>query len=275
MEKTYKGKICVITGGTSGIGLDMARQLGTLGATVFIGARNVEKGEEIIAGLRKEGYDSTFLPLDVASASSVEQFFAAVVQAEGHVDYVFHSAGIILGGEIRDHKVSDVHDVLTTNVIGTGYVSFYAYKIMAEQGFGHLINLSSAAGVMPIPLMGVYSSSKFMVFGLGEVLRMEAKGLGVRVSTAVPGIVDTPIYDTDRYSGTDRDRVKKLMKKRAWTISSETAARRILQGTAKNRAFIHTQLYVRLGWMSYRYFPHIFRFFCRRAMVPYRKRMRD
>jgi short-subunit dehydrogenase len=103
---------------------------------------------------------------------------------------------------------------------------------------------------------------------------MEGRGLGVRVSTAVPGIVDTPIYDRGTYSGTDTKTVKTIMKRKLLTISAATAADRILSGTARNRAFIHTQRYVRLSWLAYRYVPHVYRFACRLSLVPYRRRLR-
>ena len=274
VEDTYKDKIVVVTGGTSGIGRELVRQLAGYGANVYIGARNVEAGDDLIVEMHAKKQKVTFIPLDVQDAATVEQFVNAIIQEEGRIDYLFHCAGVILGGEIRDHKLEDIQNVLRTNVLGTAYVSFYVYRKMAEQGYGHIVNLSSAAGVMPIPLMGVYSSSKFMVLGLSETLRMEGKDLGVRVSAVVPGIVDTPIYDRGTYSNTDKQQSKDIVKNRASTISADKAARKILKGTARNRAVIHTQAYVRLGWMSYRYFPHVFRFVCARYMKPYRSRLR-
>ncbi|MDB5181711.1 MAG: Short-chain dehydrogenase/reductase [Candidatus Saccharibacteria bacterium] len=275
MEKAFKGRVVIVTGGNSGIGRALVHQLAEYGSILYITGRNAETGASIVAELHSKNVQAEFFAVDVQHAEEVENFVATVLQKESRIDYLFHCAGVILGGEIRDHKLEDIDKVLRTNVLGTAYFSYCVYRKMAEQGSGHIINIASAAGLMPIPLMGVYSSSKFAVFGLSEVLRMEGKGLGVRISTVVPGIVDTPIYDRGTYSKTDKERSKNLVKNQASTITPEKAARRILEGTVRNRAVIHTQLYARLGWMSYRYFPHIFRFVCARYMKPYRKRLRE
>jgi short-subunit dehydrogenase len=270
----YKAKAVAVTGGTSGIGRELVRQLAAAGAIVYFCGRDSKRGGDYMAELRAAGYNATFCQCDVTDAAQVEAFIHVVLEHEARIDYLFHSAGIIMGGEIRDHKLQDIQKVLETNVLGTAYVSQYVYRIMAEQGFGHIINLASAAGLFPVPLMGVYGASKFYVYGLTEAMRLEGKGLGVRVTTVAPGIVDTPIYDSGIYSHTDKERAKTIIKNKASSITAERAAQKILHGTLKNRTILFTQSYARLTWMIYRYVPYLYRFFAARTMRPYRKRLR-
>ncbi len=271
LARTYQGKVVVVTGGTSGIGKELVLQLSAYGAQVYFSGRNSAAAESVIDATANR---AVFIEADIQKAADVESLFETVLRSSEHIDYVLHCAGVILGGEIRDHQLADIENILHTNVMGTAYVAHRAYQIMVRQGYGHLVNVSSGAGLFPLPLMGVYSSSKFFVYGLSEVLRMEGKGLGVKVSTVAPGIVDTPIYDRGRYSKTDKGTTIKLFKSRLWTMQADKAAHRILKGVARNRTVIHTQLYVRSSWLSYRLFPHIFRFVVTRLMGPYRKRLR-
>ncbi len=270
----YKGKITLVTGGNSGIGREITRQLADLGATVVVWGRNAQTGNSLVEELTISGKTVTFSVVDVQEATQVKTGMDTLMQQHGRLDYVFHCAGIILGGEIRDHSIDDITAVMQTNVLGTSHVAFYAYRIMAQQGFGHLVNVSSGAGIFPVPLMGVYSASKFAVYGLSEAMRMEAKSLGVRVSVVAPGLVDTPIFERGRYSRTDKPKTLSTMKRLLYMIQPDQAARTILRGTGRNRAVIHTQLYVRFAWVFYRYAPHLFRFVASQSLVEFRRRYR-
>lgn len=274
MKQSYKNAVVIVTGGTSGIGKELVLQLCSQGASVYFCGRSRERGSAVVAEAQSHGGRARFYEVDVTLETDVAGFIHAVNQEAGRIDWVFHGAGIILGGEFRDHEFDDIRNVLETNVMGTAAVSYHAYKYMAEQGHGHLVNLASAAGMFPVPLMGTYSASKFFVYGLSEVLRMEGKGIGVQVSTVAPGIIDTPIYETGRYSRTDKGFAGTLRKNPALSIPVDKAVRRILRGAARGQAVIFTQYYGRFGWIMYRLFPWGFRWFMRRGMGPYRKKLR-
>jgi short-subunit dehydrogenase len=274
MERMYAGKVIIVTGGTSGIGRELVRQLSVMGAHLYICGRNPQPGKDLERELVTAGGYVQFFAVDVSNAAAVEAFVGAVIADAGHIDYLFHCAGTIVGGEFRDHQLKDIQKVMQTNVFGTAYVSLYVYRIMAGQGFGHIINFSSAAGIFPLPLLGVYGATKSFVLVLDEALRIEGKGLGVHVSTVAPGIVDTSIYDTGIYSKADKERTKSIFTKPLWTIRPDQAAQRILAGTARNRTVIFTQWYGHFSWLSYRYVPHIYRWVVGRSMGLYRKRLR-
>lgn len=270
----YKAKVCIVTGGTSGIGKELVLQLAAAGAIVYICARNQKRGQDLAAELAGIGANVHFATCDVTDSAEVQKFIDYVLEHEAHIDYLFHCAGIILGGEIRDNSLEEVHKILQTNIIGMSNMVHSVYRIMAAQGYGHIVNLASAAGLFPVPLMGVYGASKFYVYGFNEALLLEARGIGVRVSTVAPGIVDTPIYDSGMYSHTDKERAKGIVKNKAFAITPEKAALIILRGTLRNKAVIFTQYYAHGTWLLYRWFPNIYRFFASRTMGPYRKRLR-
>lgn len=273
-KQDFGGKVIIITGGTSGIGKELALQLAGYGAKLYICARDAAKGKDFVAQLAEQGGEAHFDVVDVQDAEAVERYVASVVERAGRIDYLYHCAGIILGGEIRDHQLHEFRSVLETNVFGTAYMTFYVYKQMAKQRSGHIVNFGSAAGLFPLPLMSYYSASKFFVLGLTESLRQEATGLGVRVGTVAPGIVDTPIYETGLYSQTDKMRVINLFKKPAYSIKPDKAARKVLLGTVRHKAIIFTQTYPHMYWLVYRLAPWLYRWLNSRAMRPYRKRLR-
>lgn len=274
MAGFYRDKIVVVTGGNSGIGRELVRQLADDGAVVTAWGRNAETGTSLVGERAAAGHTVSFTIVDVQDPDAVEAALNNLLKQHGRIDYMFHAAGIILGGEVRDHSIEQVRTIMQTNVLGTSHVDFYTYRIMATQGFGHIINLSSGAGIFPVPLMGVYSASKFAVLGMSEVLRMEGAALGVKVSAVAPGLVDTPIYDRAMYSRTDKAKTLSSLKKSLYMIQPDQAARTILRGVRHNRPVIHTQLYVRLSWLAYRLAPWAFRFFTSKVLIVFRRRYR-
>jgi short-subunit dehydrogenase len=274
MDQAFSGKVVIVTGGTSGIGREIVLQLAGYGARLYICARNQKRGRDLVKLLQDGGLAADFQSVDVQDPQAVEAYVAHVLEEEGRIDYLFHAAGIILGGEIRDHKPHQIRELTSTNVLGTAHVSYFVYRAMAEQGSGHIINFGSAAGLFPVPLMGYYGASKFYVLGLTEALRQEGRSLGVRASTVAPGIVDTPIYETGFYSKTDKPRIIRYMKKKPQAMQPDKAARRILRGVVRNRPVIFTQQYPRFSWLLYRLLPGVYRYFGTRTLAPYRRKLR-
>lgn len=274
MTGFYTDKIVLVTGGNSGIGRELVRQLSADGAVVTAWGRDETTGDSLVREITGKGGRLAFHVVEITDPEQVEAGINLIMQEHSRIDYVFHCAAIIMGGEIRDHAIEDIRKLLNINVVGTSHVSFFAYRVMAQQGFGHLVNISSGAGIFPVPLMGMYSASKFAVLGMSEVLRLEGHGLGVKVSAVAPGLVDTPIYDRAIYSRTKKAKTLSALKKRLYMIQPDQAARTILKGTRRNRAVIHTQMYVRVSWMAYRYVPHLYRLVVRQFMIPFRKKIR-
>jgi short-subunit dehydrogenase len=164
---------------------------------------------------------------------------------------MFNNAGI--GGtfaEAHELSLQEWAPVLATNLHGVVHGVVAAYPRMVKQGFGHIVNTASAAGLAPNPFLTVYGTTKHAVVGLSTNLRLEAKGYGVKVSAVCPGFVQTAIFERGTtYRRGSWATMRKLLPK---PIDPNTCARAILRGVAKNRPLIVITWSARLLWLFYR-----------------------
>lgn len=190
----------------------------------------------------------------------------------GRLDYVFNNAGIGMLADLRDMTFEDWHRIVGVNLYGVIYGTKLAYDIMAEQRFGHIINMSSGAGLFPQPMRSGYNATKFGVVGLSQGLRSEAAVLGVKVSVVCPGIVKTDIFNKVAAPNFNREELLRRISKHGG-LTPEEAAEQILQGVAKNRGIITLTPLVSLMWRTYRLSPALYeRLMIRSARKLYRYR---
>jgi len=257
----FKNAVVIITGGASGIGYALAQQLDKLGARIVVVDR-IEKPRDFLYDYHKA---------DMTNENEVEQLFLSVDKLYGRIDYVFNNAGIFMAGEIRDTPLENWHKVIDNNIWAVSNGAQHAYQYMLKQGSGHIINVSSAAGLFPVPIMGIYGASKFAILGMTHELRNEAKQFGIKVSAVCPTIVNTPLYDTAIYNNFDKE---KALKQRERVQSVEVAARRIVKGVAKNKATVHTASSTKFARGMYVFAPGIYNYFAQRALKAYRSSLR-
>jgi NADP-dependent 3-hydroxy acid dehydrogenase YdfG len=229
---SFEGSVAFITGAASGIGRELAEQLVLAGARVVLADRDE-------AGLARSasalGGRASSRVLDVVDRVAFRAAIREAHAAEGRLDYVFNNAGIGVGGEARDLRDEDWDRVFDVNVGGVINGTLAAYPLMVKQGSGHIVNVASVAGLLPLPGEISYTASKWAVVGLSRVLRIEGADLGVKVSVVCPGKIETPIYDTSPIVGLDREKVLALWPR---GLTPRACARVILEGVAKNRAQI-------------------------------------
>lgn len=267
MIDSYENKTVLVTGGASGIGRELVLQLAAVGASVVIVDKDRVKGSELAGSLKQ----TQFIESDMADAAQAEKVFEAIKAQHPVIDYVFNNAGVFMGGEIRDTPLKNWKPVVDNNIWAVYNGTHFAYQAMLEQGYGHIVNVASATGIFPVPGMGIYGSSKHAIVGLGTVLRVEAKKLGVKVSTVCPTIVDTPLYDTATYNGVD---VTRALKTRSSFQTPDVTAKRILKGVRKNKAIIHTANSTLLAWIVYRISPTLYMASAQKVITTYRKKLR-
>jgi short-subunit dehydrogenase len=166
----------------------------------------------------------------------------------GRLDYMFNNAGIGIGGEARDLTLEHWMRIINVNLLGVIYGTTAAYSLMVRQGFGHIVNTASLAGLIGDPIVLPYVTSKFAVVGLSQTLRNEAAGLGVKVSVVCPGYVQTPVWDSPLLKVKKEDLPKPPFK----MIDATKAAGCIIKGVERNQAFIVFPLHARLLWWLYR-----------------------
>ena len=261
----FTDKVIVITGGASGIGLALAKQLSLLGGKIIIVDRNN------LDELQVKDHQLQFELVDMTDQRAVEMVFEKILESYEKIDYVINNAGIFMGGEIRDTKLENWHKVVSNNIFAIMNGSHFAYRAMLKQGHGHIINMGSAAGLMPIPAMGIYGSTKYAIVGFTHALRNEAKDFGIKVSVICPTIVDTPLYDTAIYNNVND---KEALKSRGSFQSVDEAAKRIIDGIRKNKATIHTAASTRIIWWIYRLAPSIYDIVARKIHRKYRTQLR-
>ncbi|WP_290688627.1 MULTISPECIES: SDR family NAD(P)-dependent oxidoreductase [unclassified Haematobacter] len=176
----------LITGCSSGIGLDAARRLHTLGWRVFATCRKAED----CARLEAEGLES--LPLDLASEDSVAQAVSEVLaRTGGGLDALVNNGAFACPGAVEDLPRGALREVMEVNLIGTHDLTRQVIRAMRRQGHGRIVTVSSILGVVPAPWRGAYVASKFALEGLTDTLRLELSDTPIRVSLVEPGPIAT------------------------------------------------------------------------------------
>jgi 3-dehydrosphinganine reductase len=237
----FFGKKALITGGSSGIGLALARHLVARGASVWLVARNKAKLTAACKELKASAFDSSQVGgFALAEISVEDQARAAVGRAArglGELDLLINNAGITHPGYFQELKAEIFRRMMETNYFGALNVTRAVVPEMIRRGKGHIVNVSSGSAFLAVFGYSAYAPSKWALRGLSDVLRYELKPLGIRVSLAMPPDTDTPQLEGE----------KKIRPAELEIISSNnkvypvaTVARDILSGVEHNRYIIIT-----------------------------------
>lgn len=262
-KTTFAGKRCFLTGAASGIGRATALRLAAHGAELYLTDRNADGLAETVADARALG---AAVPehrvLDVTNYDDVASFAADIHSRHPSMDVVMNIAGVSAWGTVDRLTHEQWSKMVAINLMGPIHVIETLVPPMVAAGRGgHLVNVSSAAGLVALPWHAAYSASKFGLRGLSEVLRFDLARHRIGVSVVVPGAVNTPLVNTVEIAGVDRDdpKVSRWVNRfSGHAVSPERAAEKILAGVAKNRFLIYTSadiraLYAfkRLAWWPY------------------------
>jgi NAD(P)-dependent dehydrogenase (short-subunit alcohol dehydrogenase family) len=266
--ETFAGSVAIVTGGASGIGRALCEALGQRGAGMVVAADvNASGAEEVASSIAARGGRARAACVDVSYAGAVEELVAHVVCDQGRLDYMFNNAGITVGGEARDMQLEHWQHTLDVNLWGVIHGIHSAYAVMVDQGHGHIVNTASIGGLVPVPMGAAYAAAKYAVVGLSTSLRTEAAGLGVKVSVACPGFVETGVADSAMMVTPLRDRQAMFDLAPARMLSAEDCARRILRGVARNQAIIPVTALARMTWWLYRLHPALVDTLFRKRLV--------
>ncbi|BBY07736.1 SDR family oxidoreductase [Mycobacterium noviomagense] len=259
----FGGKRCFLTGAASGIGRATALRLAAQGAELYLTDRNAEGLAETVADARALGAQvPEHRSLDVADYHEVASFAADIHTRHPSMDLVMNIAGVSAWGTVDQLSHEQWSKLVAINLMGPIHVieSFIPPMMAAGRG-GHLVNVSSAAGLVALPWHAAYSASKYGLRGLSEVLRFDLARHRIGVSVVVPGAVNTPLVNTVEIAGVDRDdpRVKRWVDRfSGHAVTPEKAAEKILAGVAKNRFLIYTSadiralyMFKRMAWWPY------------------------
>lgn len=178
-------KVVLITGASSGVGQATARLLSQKGYKVFGTSRNLSSAEPML--------NVKMLALDVRDDDSVMACVKAVSGEVGHIDVLVNNAGYELAGALEELSLDEAKAQFETNFFGIVRMVKAVLPLMRQQKDGQIINISSLAGLAPVPFMGIYSASKFAVEGYTEALRLEVKSFNIHVSQVEAGALKSPM----------------------------------------------------------------------------------
>ena len=193
-QPDFQGRIAVVTGAASGIGRSTALLLARLGATVHAADTDETGAGSVVREIEASGGKSTAHGVDVSDASAVEGLAERVYAAEPAVDILHNNAGVGHAARVEDTTIEEWQRVLSVNLMGVVHGVHAFVPRMLEQGRpAHIVNTASMAGLVPVPEMAPYTTSKHAVVGLSESLNAELSPRGIRVSAVCPGVINTHI----------------------------------------------------------------------------------
>ena len=231
-------KIFVITGASDGIGAEIARQLATAHgaqAGLVLAARNREKLDEVAAQCMSKGASTEVVVTNVADEAQCRALIARAMQKYGRVDALINNAGVSAQALFSDVKAQDLHwyqKLMTVNLWGAVWCTHEALPHL-KASRGHIVAVSSLAGLVGVPGRTAYSATKFALTGFFEALRAELKSSGVSVTTAFPGVVATATRHRG-YNAKGQPAGKSGLKEED-AMSVEECARLIVEGMNTRR----------------------------------------
>jgi len=188
-------KIALVTGSSSGIGLDTSLALARDGFYTFATMRDMSKGEKIKEIVEKENLPIEIIELDVDKEDSVKNAINCIMEKKQRIDVLVNNAGWGLWGSVEDVSVDEFKTQFETNFFSVIRMIQEVAPIMRKQNHGNIVNVSSVAGRIGFPISPAYISSKFALEGLSESLRFELIPFGINVIIIEPGVIKTNFFE--------------------------------------------------------------------------------
>jgi NAD(P)-dependent dehydrogenase (short-subunit alcohol dehydrogenase family) len=193
-------RAALITGGSSGIGLAIARMLGKdLGYALTVNGRRPDKLEEAVAKLTDDGIDATAAPGNMADEEAIKQVVAQHRESYGRMDVLINNAGVGIGAAIADAETKKLDMQINVNLRGVYLILRESIPMLKDAGHEHkkalVVNTASIAGKYGQPWLSMYAATKFAVVGLSQSAHKELAGDGIQVTAFCPGFVATPMTD--------------------------------------------------------------------------------
>lgn len=235
----YREKSILITGGSRGLGFEIARQICKHGGKVGILARDPEELAEAKAELDRVGGEVVTIQCDLFEGSQIQSAIQQMLQRFGRIDVLVNNAGIIEVGPVDHMKMSDFDRAMRVHLWAPVILTMQVIPHMRANGGGRIVNISSIGGKMAVPHMVPYCTSKFALAGFSDAIRSELASDKIYVTTVTPGLMRTGSHVFAKFKGDHSAEY-------AWfsfashtpiiSISVERAARKILAAARKGRS---------------------------------------
>jgi NAD(P)-dependent dehydrogenase (short-subunit alcohol dehydrogenase family) len=258
---SFRNKIALITGGSRGLGLEIARQLCAQGGRVAILARDTAELARAKADLATRGGDVLPIQCDLIEAAQIQSAISQTLARFGKIDILINNAGIIEVGPLDHMQLADFDRAMRVHFWAPFVLITQIIPHMREIGGGRIVNISSIGGKIAIPHMAPYSASKFALTGFSDAIRAELARDKIYVTTVTPGMMRTGSQGHAKFKG-DHDAEQKWFelstKLPLASISAERAARKILVATRRGRPALVMPLTAYFIIAANALFPNLF-----------------
>ena len=242
---SLRGSCALVTGGSRGLGLLLARELAARGARLVLCARDEKELEAARQELERAGADVLAVPCDVADRAAVERLVATAEARRGRIDVLVNSASIVQVAPAERVSLRDLEDAMAVNFWGTVHCTMAILPGMRARRSGRIVNVTSIGGTVAVPHLLGYTSAKFAALGFSTGLAAEVARDGVAVTTVVPGLIRTGSFRDALAKGQRADEASLLAVMSSLpllTLDGGRAARRIVRACERGERF------VALGW---------------------------
>ena len=248
-NKTFSGKVALVTGGTSGIGKTTAIEFARAGAKVILTGRREKEGAQVVAEIKKLGGDAGFVRADVAKDADVKAMVDFTVGKFGRLDVAFNNAGVEWKGPLDQATEAEYRRIFDINVWGVLNSMRHEIPVMLKNGGGAIVNTSSAAGHVGLAQVSVYIASKHAVEGLTKSVALEFAKQNIRINAIAPGVIATEMFD--RFAGDElRDQITSIVPVGRVGASEEIAAAVLYLCSDNAKYTVGTSLVVDGGFIA-------------------------
>ncbi len=258
--KFFAGKVVVISGGSRGLGLIIARRLRAEGARLALVARDADELERARRDLGADVGEVLAVPCDLSQPAQIKDAVAAVARHFGRIDALFNVAGIIQAGPLQNMLPADFEEEMQLHFWGNFHLAWETLPHLRRQGGGRIVNVASIGGKIAIPHLAPYSASKFALVGLSNALGIELAREGIRVTTVAPGLLRTGSHVNAKFKGqhakefdwfSTSDNIPGI------SVSAEYAARQIVEAARVGQPSLTFPAQMRAAEIAQAIFPNL------------------
>jgi short-subunit dehydrogenase len=256
----YRGKIAVITGGSRGLGLEIARQICARGAKVILLARDTAELSRAKTELAQLGTEVLTIECDLLETGQIQAAIQQALQRFGRIDILINNAGIIEVGPLAHMQFKDFDRAMRLHFWAPFILYWLIAPRMRAQGGGRIVNISSIGGRIAVPHMAPYSASKFALAGFSDAIRAELAHDNIYVTTVTPGMMRTGSQVHAKFKGDHAGEYRwfDLASKLPFgSVSAERAARRILNACRLGKPTLVMPFAAYLIIAANAVFPHL------------------